>query len=228
MQSLLSGYHHQFAFYVAGMLTVVGAAVGRFACGWLCPFGLIQELLGSLSRTKLRIPSVLKYLKYVFLALTLLLPVLWVGSSGVAEAYFCKYVCPAGTLEAGLPLGLGHPEVRSLLGALFSWKVGVLIFFIAASIISFRPFCRTTCPLGAFYALFNPVSLWRVEIRQDRCNDCGLCSQACPMDIDVASHPNSPECVRCLKCRDACPSGAMSFGCSGVSGKACREGGELI
>ncbi|MDD3889703.1 MAG: 4Fe-4S binding protein [Syntrophomonadaceae bacterium] len=211
MQSLLASLPHQFSFYVAGLLTATGAAVGRFACGWLCPFGLFQELLAKLNHKKYAIPAALKKLKYIILVLTLLLPVIWVNEAGLASPYFCKFLCPAGTLEAGLPLGLGNPELSPLLGKIFTWKVILLIIFIVASIFTFRPFCRTICPLGAFYALFNPISMVRLETNSTSCIACGKCSQACPMDIDVESKPNDPECIRCLKCKNVCPTGALYF-----------------
>jgi polyferredoxin len=211
MQSLLAYGKHEFSFYVAGLLTLTGAATGRLVCGWLCPFGLVQELLGKLSNRKIGIPRVFILMKYPILILTLLLPVLWLDPAGVASPYFCKYLCPAGTLEGGLPLGLGRPELRSLLGGLFSWKVGVMVFFLVGSVFVSRPFCRTMCPLGTFYGLFNSISLWRIELDSNRCISCGNCQIVCPVDIHVTHSLNDPECIRCLKCINECPADALSF-----------------
>jgi len=211
MQALLAAYKHQFSFYIAGLLTVVGGATGRLVCGWFCPFGLVQEILGRFSSRKLVIPRLLTRFKFIILALTLLLPVLLVGEAGVSSPYFCKFICPAGTLEAGVPLGLGRPELMSVLGGLFSWKLAVMVFFLVASVFTFRPFCQTTCPLGAFYALFNRISLWRIEVNPDRCVSCGRCRAVCPLAIDVPDRPNGGDCIRCLECRDACPTGALAF-----------------
>ncbi|HHW61712.1 MAG TPA: 4Fe-4S binding protein [Syntrophomonadaceae bacterium] len=211
MQFMLASAQHQFSFYVAGVLTMVGAAAGRFACGWLCPFGMIQEWLGRLSSYKKGIPRVLTYIKYIILIFTLLLPVWWLNAAGVGSPYFCQYLCPAGTLEGGLLLGVAQPELRSMMGGLFAWKLGVLLFFLLAAIITYRPFCRVLCPLGAIYALFNRVSLWRLEVHQDNCISCGRCQQSCPVDIKVYTQPNSPECIRCLQCIDECPQNALHF-----------------
>ncbi|MGE5404952.1 MAG: 4Fe-4S binding protein, partial [Candidatus Saccharibacteria bacterium] len=73
MQLLLASAKHQVSLYVAGIVTLVGALSGRLVCGWLCPFGLFQELTAKLSRTKFKIPTVISYIKYVILGLTLLL-----------------------------------------------------------------------------------------------------------------------------------------------------------
>ncbi|MEW5897636.1 MAG: 4Fe-4S binding protein [Bacillota bacterium] len=224
LQSLLVSTGGRLSFYVLGLLTLAGAAAGRFICGWLCPFGLLQEALAGLSLKKYRIPGFLTRTKYLILILTLLLPALWLNENGLGSSYFCQYLCPAGTLEAGLLLGLGRPELRALLGPLFTWKVAVLGAFLAAMIFTYRPFCRTACPLGAFYGLFNPVSLWRVEVAAVRCNDCRACRKSCPLDIPVYRRPNSPECIRCLACLQACPQGALTFSAGGCAGVQAQPG----
>lgn len=210
MQFFLASFRHQASLYVSGLATLVGALGGRWVCGWLCPFGLIQELLVRNKRRSL--PERLAFMKYLVLILSLILPVVWVDEAGLGSPYFCRYLCPAGTLEAGLPLGLGRPEFHSLLGAVFAWKTAILVIIILTAIILYRPFCRTLCPLGAYYGLFNNISLWRLERDEHLCTSCGTCRQVCPMEIDVCRNLNSSECIRCLKCRDACPNSSLKFG----------------
>jgi polyferredoxin len=159
-----------------------------------------------------RLPGWLTSLKYVILLLTLLLPVLWLGRAGIGEPYFCKLLCPAGALEGGLILVLGRPELRALAGWLFLWKIAVLAAFLALMPFVFRVFCRTACPLGAFYGLFNPISLWRLERDPAKCTGCGTCREVCPVGVIADKNPNHPECIRCLECSKACPAGALRFG----------------
>ncbi|MGQ9497184.1 MAG: 4Fe-4S binding protein [Desulfotomaculales bacterium] len=211
-QAILAGPGHSMSLYVTGLLTTAGAAVGRAICGWLCPFGLLQELLARPRAYRVRFPRALLALKYVVLVLTVTLPAVWVGAGGVGAPYFCKYVCPAGTLEAGLFLGLRDPALRELMGTLFAWKVLLLLLFLVLMVVTYRPFCRTACPLGAFYSVFNRVSFWRLNLDRARCNGCGACRRACPLDIAVDENPNHPECVRCLDCTRVCPTNALRFG----------------
>ena len=135
---------------------------------------------------------------------------------GVVPPLFCKYLCPAGTLEGGIPLLILDGALRKAAGALFRWKVLVLIVILALAAVVQRPFCKYLCPLGAFYALFNRFSFYQMRLDQDKCVRCGQCERACPMGVEVTKNINSPECIRCGRCREACPAGAVSSGfCAG-------------
>lgn len=206
----------RFPFYVAGSLVLFGVALGRLACGFLCPFGFVQDLLHRLPVRKWRVPRAvdrpLRWLKYAVLAALVALPVILKPAFGGATPYFCKLLCPAGTLEAGLPQLLMNPTLRGLAGALFDWKAAVLALVLALSVKVGRPFCRYLCPLGALYGLFNRFSLSRMALDAHKCVRCGACERACPMQVDVTKNINSPECIRCGKCRRVCPEGAIRSG----------------
>ena len=227
MQAVEGGTQYGISMYILGFLVFVGLLAGRFVCGWLCPFGLIQELIYKLPVKKRKVPkkvnAVLKWLKYGILAVFVIgLPILTADSFGISTPYFCKYICPAGTLEGGIPLLAMNKPLRMATGFLFSWKMLLLVLVVVASVLIFRPFCRYVCPLGAFYSLFNPISLYRYEIDRETCTGCGKCSRSCKMDIDVCKNPNSLECIRCGACIKACPVGAISGGRS--AGRVHKEG----
>jgi polyferredoxin len=203
---------HQFGLYVLGILGAVGSLIGRIPCGWLCPFGFIQELFYKIPTPKLQIPKFLSYFRYVVLALmVILLPLLIVDEFGYGETWFCKWICPAGTLEAGIPLVALNAGIRSQIGFMFSWKMGILILFLAWMIFSQRPFCRTTCPLGAIFGLFNKASLFRMVVDDEKCIQCNKCYRNCPVKVKVHETPNSPDCIRCLKCIESCQYGAVNY-----------------
>ncbi|MCX7973253.1 MAG: 4Fe-4S binding protein [Candidatus Aminicenantes bacterium] len=208
----LEAGQRQFGLYVIGFLTIVGSLVGRLPCGWLCPFGLFQELIHRKKGLKVKLPRFVTYGRYlVLLIFVIFLPLLIMDKFGLGQTWFCKWICPAGTLEAGLPLILLNENLRSQIGFMFSWKVTLLFLLIGLLFFIDRAFCRTTCPLGAIWGLFNRASLFQMAIDENHCVRCLSCQQACPVEIDPSKNPNSPDCIRCLRCLEACPSRALSY-----------------
>ena len=217
LQAVIGSWNFKFAYYVIGFLIFVGAILGRLVCGFLFPFGLIQDLLHKIPFFKkirtFRGDKLLRKLKYViFLVFVILLPLFLTDLMGQGAPYFCKLICPAGTLEGGLPLVLLNKAMRGAIGWLYIWKNTILIATIVLSILIYRPFCKYICPLGAFYSIFNKVSLFRYRIDGDKCVHCGKCAKVCQMNVDPVKTPNSPECIRCGRCRQACPKDAISCG----------------
>jgi ferredoxin-type protein NapH len=200
-------------FYLLGVLGLIGLFVGRWPCGWLCPFGWFQEILYKLKLPKVSAPDWLRHAKYVFL-FGLVGAVAWV----TFEPWFCK-VCPAGTLEAGLPWlawsarGSEYAAGMEFTTWIFSLKVGILGAFAVLAGMMRRPFCRFVCPLGAILGLTNKVSLLKLDYDLDRCAvahakgskiegcaTCRHCSAVCPMDLKVPEQTGSVDCIRCMNC----------------------------
>ncbi len=194
-----------FPYYVIGTIALVGVIVGRAACGWFCPFGLIQDLLYKIRTWKLRLPRWATSIRF-YLLVAILVVVYFAG-----HPYFCSLICPAGTLEAGVPLVSGDEELAALTGWLFYLKFGLALLFLGFTVLVKRPFCRVICPLGALYALFNRWSIIRLRIEPDRCTQCGLCQKACPMDIRPYEGSNMTDCIRCFRCGTVCPHQVISM-----------------
>lgn len=208
LQNALGGMKFRFPYYVLGLLLFFGALGGRIVCGFLCPFGFLQDLLGKTpikKRKHFRGDGALRYLKYAVLVLTLTLP-LFVKLT----PFFCKYLCPSGTL-AGILLAFRNTELFALMGKRFVWKLSLLSGVCIGSVLIIRPFCKYLCPLGAFYGLLNRVSLLRMEKEEEKCSSCGKCAAICPMGVNPAENPNSTECIRCRACISACPNAALRW-----------------
>ena len=198
---------------IAGMV-FIGVLLGRVVCGFLCPFGWFQELLHKIPTKKFSTKRfhILTHLKYgILLLFVIILPMTVVNEVGMGDPFFCKYLCPQGVLEGAIPLSLANSGIRAALGKLFTWKFSILLSVITLSVIFYRPFCKWLCPLGAFYALFNRVSLFQMKVDRNKCVSCGKCAKACKMDVDVTKTPNHTECIRCGMCIRACPTNAVSF-----------------
>ena len=233
-QAVVGSSKFKFSYYITGFFILIGVILGRFICGFLCPFGWFQELLHKIPSPKLSTKKLkpLRYLKYgVLLVMVILLPIVVVNEIGMGDPFFCKYLCPQGVLEGAIPLSITNEGIRSALGVLFSWKAFVLLAVIVGSIFFYRPFCKWLCPLGAFYALLNRVSLFQMKVDKDKCVSCGACEKACKMDVDVTKNPNHTECIRCGMCMKSCPTNAIcykyGFGDSSKTKKLATEKKEL-
>lgn len=212
-QAVIGSSKFKFTYYITGSLILMGVLLGRFICGFLCPFGWLQELLHKIPVPKLSTRKLkpLRYLKYVILAVfVIMLPLIVVNELGMGDPFFCKYICPAGILEGGIPLALADAGIRAGLGGLFTWKSCILLGTALLAVFFYRPFCKWLCPLGAFYGLCNRISICRLQVDSGRCTACGACSRACRMDVDVFRTPNHAECIRCGDCAAACPHGAIT------------------
>ena len=217
IQAVIGSRKFSFSFYVMGTICLLGVLLGRFICGWLCLFGLVQDLLYKIPVPKLTVPQkadkILRYAKYVFLVVFVLgLPAFLNNEFGISMPYFCKLVCPVGMLEGGIPLTILNESLRETIGFLFGWKFLILAVILVSSMVIYRPFCKYICPLGALYSLFNKVSFLKIHVDSENCTSCGLCRKACDMGVDVTKNPDSAECIRCGKCVSACPRNVLHMG----------------
>lgn len=207
LQTALISSKYKIPYYVLGMLLLFGVVLGRVVCGFLCPFGLFQELLYKIPSKKLKKNSWtrrLSFLKYIILLVfVVMIPLVFMVPG------FCKYICPAGTLEGGVPLVAMNERLRALIGGLFTWKMLILFVIIVSAVFVFRSFCRFLCPLGAFYGLFHKVSLIGMRIDENKCNGCNACIHHCKMDVKKVG---DAECIQCGECVGSCNKCAISFG----------------
>ena len=207
LQGALADSAYRFPFYILGTILLFGLLFGRLICGFMCPFGLIQELLYRLPFPKIkksRVTKVFSYMKYIILGVFVIMyPMIRLAPG------FCKYICPAGTLEAGIPLVAVDAQLQERIGWIFSWKIFVLAVCLLLCSIFYRAFCRFFCPLGAIYSVFNPVAFFGFRVDRSKCTGCNACIRMCLMDTE---HVGDRECIQCGACRKVCPENAISFG----------------
>lgn len=212
LQAVNGSMDFNFSFYVVGLLLAFGVVFGRGVCGWLCPFGLLQEFIHKVPSPKLKLKKGFLYIKYVILVIfVILLPIVATNYMGMGKPAFCQFICPAGTLQGGIPLLSTHEELRETIGSLFSLKMAILILTIAGCILVYRFFCRVICPLGAIYGLMNKVSIYHLEVNKHQCINCGKCKNVCKMEVDPVKQKDSAECIRCKACVAACPNKAIQI-----------------
>jgi ferredoxin len=215
LQNALASSNARIPYYMFGILLLYCILFGRWICGFLCPFGLIQDLVHKIKTPKIkknRVTRILSYFKYVILVVFVgIIPVIYAfQSASLPVPAFCKYICPSGVLIGAF--GLLSNEVNSdmfqMLGPLFTWKFVLLVIFLVGAIFIYRFFCRFFCPLGALYGLFNKISILGIKLDKPKCVDCGLCVGKCEMDI---RHVGDHECISCGNCVNVCPTGAISY-----------------
>ena len=189
---------------------------GRVYCSVICPLGVFQDVVSwtAARRRKNRFAysRALAWLRYGVLALFVVILPLFVRDDliGVSYPWFCKYICPSGTLMGGWTLLSLNENLRGAAGWLFTWKSALLIALIVLSVKSFRPFCKYLCPLGAFYGFFNRIALLRYGFDEQKCVACGRCAVSCQMTLKLPQGTNGDECIRCGRCIRACPTAALT------------------
>ncbi len=182
-----------------GILMAPSAIFGRAICGWVCPFGFFQDMLYKIpTGFKLKIPSSFDKLKFVFLFF-------FVGVlTFITKKHFFCLVCPVGTLEGGIFWVSAVPSLRMFIDWLFLLKLFIAFSIVIGATFIKRPFCRFMCPLGAFFSLFNKVSLMEITYDEGKCRRCNRCQEVCPVDYKIYLDPNSTSCIRCLDCVRQC------------------------
>mgnify|MGYP001184964428 CR=1 FL=1 len=197
---------HLIPFIALGTLAVISASVGAFICGWVCPFGWLQDMFARIPTPKVRLPRWAGHSRYVVLvALVIVIPFVW----GDAHPLFICRVCPAGALEAAVP----SMAKAAAAGEGVAWpntiKISVTVLFLLALFFTWRPWCTLLCPLGAIYGLSNRFSGIFLRVSDHKCVKCGLCRKLCKYGVLPDKNPNDTRCVRCLECTKC---GAITVG----------------
>lgn len=208
---------------------LITALWGRFFCGFLCSFGMLQELIFFFSKRfisgKVRIPerfdSVMKFLKYFILAF--IVAGVWILALPVDSSWN-----PWGVFGI---LVSGNFSIIS--SAIPTVGFIVLLAITVGSLFVERFFCRYLCPLGALFAVVSRKRLYKIRRQSDSCTNCGLCTKGCSMGIRIPEKNAviSGECIQCMQCLSICPKESLSASPAGaIAGTAAAAaiGGTVI
>ena len=215
LQLFFAGARHSISLFVTGFLLATGVLFGRLICGYVCPMGLIQDLLYKIKTPKLKVRLLMaRYLKYAALVVLVLFLPYYIRHelSELGMPWFCAYFCPSGMIFGAVPLMAVNESLRNMAGMLFVWKSALTACLLLISIPVYRFFCRVLCPLGAIYALLNPIALIKMKCDKEKCTSCGDCANTCNLKLKPSLKPNSPECIRCGDCKNACKEKAITTG----------------
>lgn len=217
LQVMLANKGYKIPFYVIGILLFFTILLGRITCGFLCPFGLVQDLLYKIpfkyKKKNLPFHEKLKFIKYfILLIFVIILPYVASRFMDIYQPWFCKYICPQGSLSGGIPFIIHNTEYIGKISGLFYIKMFILILVVLLSIYVYRPFCKYICPLGAIYAMFEKYTLFRIKIDENKCINCKKCEKECNMSVKILTNTeNQRECIKCGKCIKNCPRKAINF-----------------
>ncbi len=179
-------------YYLIGSSMAVFTLFGRAFCGWACPFGFLHDIMDTITSIRFGRKDINKLLRVKsndpwkdragvlsYLTRSIVLIVLIVAAWNYSATWFCK-LCPAGFIEAALPYRLSHTVTPD---PLYVFRVVIFFSLMMITLIISRFWCRYFCPLGHLAGHFNRVSMLRLELDEEKCNNCGLCGKACPMDL---------------------------------------------
>lgn len=199
---------------LVSMVFLITALWGRFFCGFLCSFGMMQELIFFFSKKtvcgKVQIPKrldrILKYLKYAILVL--ITAGVWVLALPVDSSW-----SPWGVFGMLISGNLSHVS-----SAIPTMGFGLLLAIAVGSLFVGRFFCWYLCPLGALLAVVSGKRLYKIRRQGDSCTNCGLCTRACSMGIPIPEKEAviSVECIQCMQCLAICPKKSLSVNPSGA------------
>jgi polyferredoxin len=206
---------HEFPWIPLAIVLGIGVLVGRFFCGWICPIGLLQDLLHKIPSRKFPVPRWTTWIKYPVLAGSVFAAAWTLG--GDSPWFFCNF-CPTAGVQVVLPAAIMERDVLKLFEqpAKFASTLAMLLGAVALS----RPFCKILCPIGALVAITNKIMPWKLHLNGNSCIHCRKCERSCPMDLPVMKHQDAavsrdPECILCHECKSACPVDAIADRCPG-------------
>jgi polyferredoxin len=177
---------------------------GNFFCGWVCPYGTIQEVMGNIGmkifKKRYKMPrNIQKYMQYLRYVLFVILII------GVLD-FVLTPMNGYGTF-----MRLFSEDITT---AASSVALGIMILYLLLSVFFERAFCNYLCTESPKYGVLSMTRIFSIKRNESTCVNCKKCDKACPMNIEVSAHDHvrNGQCINCLKCINACPiAGTLSY-----------------
>lgn len=204
IQNFVSYSKYLLSFYTIGTLAIVMSLTGRFFCGFVCPFGFLQDIIHKIPAKKVKIDTnKSKFSQYFFLIIfVFFLP--WL----TGEPWFSK-ICPSGFFLASIPFIIADISILNNVSYFFYIKTVIATIFFYSAIKISRPFCQYVCPIGTIFETFRPFSFSGIKVDKDKCIKCKKCFRVCIMDASPYKSPYN--CIQCGKCIKECPTKALTI-----------------
>lgn len=186
------------AIIIAFSILLLTLLFGRFYCSVICPFGLLQDFIGSIFGRKAgKTPNYYK-IRYTIAAITFAFLIM-------GSAVLFKFLDPYTNFGLLVSNFLNSTSPLSLTQAIL-----VLVVISLLVIFKNRIFCTTICPVGTILGLCSKNGLFKLHINSD-CINCGLCEKECPAGCIDSNIIDNERCIRCLKCIASCSQQAIKY-----------------
>ncbi|MCD6180680.1 MAG: 4Fe-4S binding protein [Bacteroidales bacterium] len=184
-----------------GLTLVITLLFRTVFCGWVCPIGTLFDLLRGVGKGFGKIPFVKpinkKYKKWIKKNTVVLRKI---------DKYvrFFRYVFFLWILQSAL---LGIASIKNEGERGIESVLYLVIVMLVAGLFIERAWCKYSCPVGALMGIVGKLSPTSITRNEDACISCNICSNTCPMNIDVVKRDfvKDIDCQTCMKCVDACP-----------------------
>jgi ferredoxin len=229
-------------FFLSLITILITIVLGRVFCGWICPLGTLNTIVGSFRRRQ-SIPMDAKWhrLKYYILVVLIASSVFTLQIAGIMDPLsliirsFSLSIYPladngiralfdtiyntniSGLVDASEAVyGLLKKSLLAFRPLFYLQAVfigGIFFLILAINLIEKRFWCKYLCPLGALLGLCSQYSVLKRETSEG-CTGCGICANSCQGGAISEKNETwrNTECLACFSCDDICPQNAVSFG----------------